>query len=369
MTRRLDQLPDEGLLFVSAGEFDSLRSSLDFIPGVFHDATVGIIYGPPGCGKTFFALHLLCSTALGRTLFGLTPEKREGLYVGLEGEAGIKARISAWGAQHGFDANPIDYALGRFSLANEDDIAGLIDRMRRRKIGFVVIDTLSLAMAGLDEIAGQHMSLVIDALHRIKRETGACVVAVAHTGKNEKAGIRGHSSQLGNVDTTIELVVHNRETIREGNKTRVVEHEVTLATPRSAIVRKQRDAEGGKRLNFALVLRDTPFTDARGETVKRPALSEHEAFPDLPPEESEVATPAKLNARQRAALDILEALNRKLGRAGPATRDQLKAALRREDWPGQPVANLRGAIRDVLTALEAKGAIEFDADDCAHVTV
>ena len=303
---------------------------------------------------------------MGRPVFGLATEKRHGLYVGLEGEAGIKARIAAWCAQYGVDSNPIDYALGRFSLASEDDISGLIDRMQRRKIGFVVIDTLSLAMAGLDEIAGQHMSLVIDALHRIKRETGACVVAIAHTGKNEKAGIRGHSSQLGNVDTTIEIVAHNRETIREENKTRVVEHEITLATPRSAIVRKQRDAEGGKRLNFALVLRETPFTDARGAIIKRPALDEHEAFPDLPPEESREVKPAKLNARQRAALDILEALNRKLGRAGPATRDQLKGALRREGWPGQRVADLHGAIRDVLAALEAKGAIEVDSNDCVH---
>lgn len=346
MTRRKDELPDDGLLFVSAGEFDTLEPSLDFIPGVLHDATVAMIYGPPGSAKTFLAIYLLCAVALGLPVFGLATEKRHGLYVGLEGEAGIKARIAACGAQHGFDSNPIDYALGRFSLANEDDIAALIERMQRRKIGFVVIDTLSLAMAGLDEIAGQHMSLVIDALHRIKRETGACVVAIAHTGKNEKAGIRGHSSQLGNVDTTIELVAHNKEPTRDGNKTRVVEHEITLATPRSAIVRKQRDAEGGKRLNFALVLRDTPFTDARGETVKRPALDEHEAFPDLPPEEADDLTPM-----QREAAEILARLNAKLGRTGPANEPQLKRELKREAWGPENAASWRSTYRNLRPKL------------------
>jgi len=356
MTRREDKMPVDGLLFVSAGEFDTLTPSFDFIPDVAHDGTVVIIYAPPRIGKTFFALHLLCSTALGRTVFGLATEKRHGLYVGLEGEAGIKARIAAWCVQYGVASNPIDYALGRFSLAIEDDVAGLIVRMKRRRIGFVVIDTLSLAMAGLDEIAGQHMSLVIEALHRIKRETGACVVVVAHTGKNEKAGIRGHSSQLGNVDTTIELVAHNKETKRVGNKVRIIEHEITLATPRSAVVRKQRDAEGGKRLNFTLVLRDTPFTDARGATVKRPALCEHEAFPDLPPEGA--PTP-KLTKREREAMEILDALNRKLGRSGPANIDQFQRALKREKWGPDNFATWRSVFRNLRQKLDldSSGAV------------
>ena len=265
MTRRRDKIPESGLLYVQPGDVDNLAPAFDFFPGLLHDATVAMIYGPPGSGKTFFAIHLLCATALARPTFGVEPEMRRCLYVGLEGEAGIKARVMAWCAHNRVDASPIHYALGRFSIAGEGDadVADLIDYIKKHGIGFVVIDTWSLAMAGLDEISGQHMSAGLDALHRVKRETGACVVAIAHTGKNEKAGIRGHSSQLGNVDTTIEIVVHNKERVADGNKTREIELPVTLATPRSAVVRKQRDGEGGKRLNFTLTLQDTPFHDAR----------------------------------------------------------------------------------------------------------
>lgn len=333
MTRRKDKLPESGLLFVRAGEFDSLAPAYDFFPGALHDATVAMIYGPPGSGKTFFAIHLLCATALARPTFGVTPEKRRGLYVGLEGEAGIKARIAAWCAQNGVNESPIHYALGSFSIAAEGDkdVSDLIEYMRDNSIGFVVIDTWSLAMAGLDEISGQHMSAGLDALHRIKRETGACVVAIAHTGKNEKAGIRGHSSQLGNVDTTIELVVHNKKQTTEGNKTREIEIPVTLTTPRSAAVRKQRDGEGGNRFHFTLALQDTPFRDARGNTLQRPALAEHEAFPDLPDEEDASSTlPSGVDALALEVLDRLKKRNRILD--APLTRKRLIAALKREGW-------------------------------------
>ncbi len=364
MSRRKDEIPESGLLYVRPGDVDTLAPAFDFFPDVLHDSTVAMIYGAPGSGKTFLAIYLLCTTALGRPAFGVTPEKRSGLYVGLEGEAGIKARVMACCAQLGVDESPIHYALGRFSIAAEGDtdVSDLIDYVRKHKIGFVVIDTWSLAMAGLDEISGQHMSAGLDALHRIKRETGACVIAIAHTGKNEKAGIRGHSSQLGNVDTTIEVICHNKAQESDGKKTREVETPVTLETPRSAVVRKQRDGEGGRRLHFTLALHETPFKDARGNTLRRPAVCEHESFPDLPEEDESAATVRKLSSRERDAADILDALNRKLGRAGPASLDQFRRALKRADWGPENPGSWRRAFHDLKAKLEMG-----DHDDVLHL--
>ncbi len=365
MTRRkdkLDALPDDGLLFVERGRYDRLAPSFDFIPGMLHDSTVAIIYGPSGCGKTFFALHLLCSAALGRPLFGDAVEKRKGLYVGLEGEAAIKARIQAWCVANKVESNPIDYALGRFHLAEKDDVDALIAYIADNGIQFVVIDTLSIAMAGLDEIAGQHMSVVIDGLHRIKRETGACVVALAHTGKNEKAGIRGHSSQLGNVDTTIEISCHNKETIREGNKVRIVEHEVTLATPRSATARKQRDGEGNRKWPFVLALKETAMTDARGRPVSSPAVDECERFTDL--DDTPDAKPDKAISKSAGeAMDVLDELAAKHERLGigAPTIDHLRKALKRAKWGADKAAPAwRMAFKRIADKLEldSNGAIE-----------
>lgn len=352
MTRRKEETPETGLMYIAPGRFDSLASAYDFFPETLHDASVVMGYGAPGSGKTFFAIHLLCCTALGRVTFGVTPEKRRCLYVGLEGEAGIKARIAAWNAQNGVEENPIHYAIGRFSIAAEgdQDVSDLIDYMLRHKIGFVVIDTWSLAMAGLDEISGQHMSAGLDALHRIKRETGACVMAIAHTGKNEKAGIRGHSSQLGNVDTTIEVICHNKETVQNDNKVRVIERPITLGTPRSAVVRKQRDGEGGRTFHFSLALHETPFKDARGNVLKRPALAEHEAFTVHPDEDD--AGGSTLSERDQEAADILRGLNRKLGRAGPASVDMLRQALKAEGWGPSNPDTWRSVFRNLKNKME-----------------
>ncbi len=326
-------LASDELHFYAPSNYDLLPHSFDFIPGMLHDATVGIIYGPPGSGKTFYAIHLLCSTALGRVVFGEQTQVGKGLYIGLEGEASIKVRIQAWCLQNGVDANPITYALGKFHLADDSDMEALILYMVTNGIEFVVIDTLSIAAAGVDEISGAEMTAVIGRLHQIKRETGACVIALAHTGKNEKAGIRGHSSQLGNVDTTIEIVVHNKEIVADGKRTKIVERDIELGTPRSANVRKQRDGESKGKWAFTLAMHETATLDARGRPVRGPALQEGglEAFKDW---EVEVAPAALLNEHEAAAMKTLSkliSLHERHG-LGPVTVDQFRKALKRDGW-------------------------------------
>ncbi len=351
---RLDKIPEGGALQIEPDEFDTIKPTLDFIPGLLHDSTVAILYGPPGSGKTFLALHLLCSAALGRDVFGNRTEQRNALYIALEGEANIKVRLKAWGAQNGVDSNPIHYWLGKFSFAAEDDadVSALISYMRKHEIKFVVIDTLAMAMSGLDEISGQQVGFVIDALHRIKRATGACVVAIDHTGKNEKAGARGHSSKLGNVDSNIEIVVHNKEARTVGNKTVTVEHPVTMATPRSVVIRKQRDDEGGgaARFRFTLALHETDVLNARGKRMASLALCEAAHFRELPPEEDEAA-PADLSPLQQEAAAILARLNAKLGRAGPASEPQFKRELKREQWGPANAASWRSTYRNLRPKL------------------
>src|SRR5690606_19888778 len=95
--------------------------------------------------------------------------------------------------------------------------------------------------------------------------------------------------------------------------------------------------------------RETPFTDARGAVIKRPALSEHEAFPDLPPEEPAPAD--GLTPMQREAAEILARLNAKLGRAGPASERHYKHELKRENWGPENPASWRSIYRKLRPKL------------------
>lgn len=341
----------DGLRYTEAGAYDDDAPTFDFLPGLLHDGTVAFVYGPPGSGKTFFILHLLCGTALGRPVFGLTPDKRRGLYIGLEGDAGIKSRIAAWCAQNGVDENPIDYARGPFNLADESaqDVSDLIAYMKEQGIQFVVLDTYAMATAGLDEVSGAHMTFAMNQLHRIKAETGACVVAIAHTGKDKSKGIRGHSSLLGNADTTIELQVHAKDA------SAAEDAPVTNETPRSAIVRKQRDGRTGKKLYFGLIERGTPFRNARGETVTSLAVNEHEHFTAYAEEPEGPRLPSGVDTLALETLEGLKWRDRRLGM--PLTREGFKVALWRNGWRSESKsADARDrAFRRLMQSLESSG--------------
>jgi hypothetical protein len=349
MAKRVDELPP-GLRFTQAGAFDDDPATFDFVRGYLYDATTVFIFGPSQSGKTFFALHLLCSTALGRPIFGMATDKRRGLYVGLEGDAGQKGRIAAWMAQNHAEENPIFYARGPFNLADETGryVDHLIAFMKEHGIQFVVIDTFAVATAGLDEVSGAHMTFALNQLHRIKVETGACVCAIHHTGKDQGKGMRGHSSLFANSDTVIELQVHAKDAAT------AAETHITAETPRSAIVRKQRDGRTGQRLHFGLIERETPFRNARGETVTSLAVNENESFADHGAEYGE-APSRRLSNSEREAADILKCLNAKLGRAGPAGVEQLRRALKQEDWGPEHPDSWRSAWRNLKKKMELDG--------------
>lgn len=343
---------------VDAGGFDDLAPSFDFIEGMLCDNSVAFIYGPPGCGKTFLAIHLLCCAAMGRRAFNLDVAQRNALYVGLEGEASIKARIAAWMAQNNVNKNPIHYALGSMNLINSEAQDELIEIMRERGIKFVAIDTLSMAATGIDENSAEQMTLVVNALHNIKRETGACVVAVAHTGKNERAGIRGHSSQRGNTDTIIEIETLNAKA-RKGKRGEpdAAEEAVTNGTQRRVTVRKQRDGADGLRVHFRLARHETRWRNARGKPVCSVAVDECD-LADFDAIEAETVEAARrLTPREREAASILDDLIRRHARIGPPSVDQFQRALKRAKWGPQHPATWRSAFR------ELKAKLEMDSND------
>ncbi|MGE0828041.1 MAG: AAA family ATPase [Hyphomonadaceae bacterium] len=326
-----------GLTFLEPGRYDDLRPAFDFIPGTLQDNSVGIIYGPPGSGKTFYAIHLLACAATGRAVFGETPEKRTGLYIGLEGEAGVKARLKAWCAHNGVESSPVHYALGSFDIIEKEQRAVLIDYLRQHKIQFVVIDTLSKAMTGADENTAAEMSPIIDALHEIKSYTQACVVAIAHSGKDQRAGIRGWSGQLGNADTAIEIEAH----IAQGEVAQ-------LSTLRSAYIRKQRDGEAGQRRAFRLQRYDTDQMDERGKPVASVALCEGE-FTDA---EISEKLDNPLSKRDREALAILAAMTADARLLGAPDVDSLRKRLKAEGWGPDNPASWRSAFNRFVAKLE-----------------
>jgi hypothetical protein len=207
------QTPDELFEFV-----DDMRLSWKteyLIKHLLEPGDLGVVYGPPGAGKSFVALYLAACVALGHPFAGRRTRASPVLYVGLEGEAGMRRRMSGLSKEMG----PFGKMLARMRRAillcqDEDgsvgeklliDTIGNIRESSGQEVGLIIIDTVWRAMAGDDENSAKDMGKFIARLKSIQDQTGAAVLLVHHSGKEADRGMRGSSSLLGAVDLVMKI--------------------------------------------------------------------------------------------------------------------------------------------------------------------
>ena len=181
--------------------------------------TLAALYGPAGSGKSFVALDIAMRVARGQSWAGReVKEPRAVLYVALEGVAGMGDRVRAWFSAHdvwggvGDPAPPelLTFASSSLRILDREHADALGRVARELDAGLVIVDTLARAMPGADE-NGSDMGLAVDGLDTVRRRSGACVLAVHHSGKDTTRGMRGHTSLLAALDTVVE--VHGAEGI------------------------------------------------------------------------------------------------------------------------------------------------------------
>lgn len=204
-----------GVYSISFAESAALAvsgGSEPLIEAVLGQGTFAALYGAPNSGKTFVALDIACAVASGRAWTGRDVERGAVLYVAAETGGGIHARLAALQKRKQI---PLDIALRLIPcpvnlFAEQSDIQAVVDEGRRSAragipLRFIVIDTLAKTMGGGDENTVRDMSVYVENISRINRATGAAVMVVHHTGKDEARGMRGSSALLGAVDTEIEV--------------------------------------------------------------------------------------------------------------------------------------------------------------------
>jgi archaellum biogenesis ATPase FlaH len=175
----------------------------DWIP---HDS-IGLIYGPPGCGKSFLSLALALEVARGGEFLGQKLDPATVLYVAAERGRVLGERQRAWCQYYDTDI-PANFgeAEERPQIAKADGLQAVLDAIHLHRPQVVIIDTLAMVTVGVAENDGQEWGAVGEALTLLREATaGGCVIAVHHTGKNLSAGPRGHSSMEGAIDYRIEV--------------------------------------------------------------------------------------------------------------------------------------------------------------------
>lgn len=219
--------------FVEGSQFAIGFEDIDWlIEDVVPRAQVGVIYGASGSGKTFFALDMACSIQRGGEWRGKHVEVADSFYIAAEAGNGIRKRIAAYLRAKGAGAMPwfVDYQPNLATLESVQAISESV-LLRSDKPGVLFVDTMALSHDG-DENSSKDMSLLLRHCKVLSDNTGALVILVHHTGKDESRGMRGSSAIYAGADFVLEISALDRD------------HEM--------VVDKLKDGERGARFGFTL---------------------------------------------------------------------------------------------------------------------
>lgn len=169
---------------------------------------LGMVFGPSMSGKTFFALDMAMSVALGREWRGQKVNPGQVAYICAEGGTGFRKRGLAYLNYHGVERGglPMHLLADAPNLLERGDVKDLILSLKTIKgLKLVVVDTLAQTTPGANENASEDMGRAMSHCNKIVAATGALVLLVGHTGKDENRGHRGWSGMPAAFDVSIQL--------------------------------------------------------------------------------------------------------------------------------------------------------------------
>ena len=201
------------------------RPPVEYIAaGLFPLPSLNIVYGAPGCLKSFILADLAISAAVGETWLPAAPwqpgstgfETRQAPVIWIDfdnGELKTHERIGALARARNIpgDAPFYYYTMPNpwLDANNPDSTAMLALRAKNHNARLIVIDNLGTVSGGVDENSGA-MIAVMSNLRRLAEDTGAAVIVIHHqrkgNGMGSRAGdsLRGHSS----IEAAIDLALH-----------------------------------------------------------------------------------------------------------------------------------------------------------------
>ena len=242
------------------------------IKSILPETGAALVAGQWGTFKTTVALDVSVSMMAELPFAGRYRVKRRGavLYIALEGESMLSARLAAIAAHRGV-SGPLPFAwrgdcppLSNNNATTElcviaDEAAAELHRNFGLPVVLIWIDTVITA-AGYSEGGDNDTAAaqkVMSALRILSKHTGALVAGIDHFGKVIETGTRGSSAKEGAADTVI-AVLADRELGGGVKNTRMA-------------VRKQRDGVSGFEIPFTVRMVETG-TDDDGDPVTAPII-------------------------------------------------------------------------------------------------
>lgn len=183
------------------------------IPSILPKEGIALLYGPPGCGKSFLTMAWSLSIASGRQWLGHPVLQGPVAYIAGEGSFGIGPRLKAWKSFYTFQGDSgvqwFDETIALQDAGNFKELVTAFEEDFEQPPVLVVIDTLSRCSGGADENSNTDMARVIAAADALQQRFHCTVLIVHHAGKDRDRGPRGASSLTGNTETIIEVAPTN----------------------------------------------------------------------------------------------------------------------------------------------------------------
>jgi hypothetical protein len=167
---------------------------------------LGVLYGPPGAGKSFAALELAACVARGQPFHGLAVEQGAAIYIAGEGVGGLGKRVKALEAARGWQGDAPLYLLGQaVAFAEQGEVERLMQTISARgeRVALVVVDTVARALLGHEENSADSMGAFVAACDAVKRHCGGALLGIHHSGKDAARGARGSNSLVAGADSVL----------------------------------------------------------------------------------------------------------------------------------------------------------------------
>ena len=261
------------------------------VKGLLASTGLTVIWGPPKCGKSFWAMDLGLHLSLGWEYRGRRVQQRPVVYVALEGQHGVPARAEGFRRHHGVVDAPFFLVLRRLNLIA--DAAQLVADIKAQigdvLPGAVFLDTLNRSLVG-SESKDEDMAKYLAAADFVAEKLAAAVIIVHHCGIDATRP-RGHTSLTGSVESQI--------AVRRGEAGEVI---VTVEYAKDFA----EGAEICSKLEQVVV-----GTDPDGDDITTLIV--------LPGDRASDADAAKVRGAKKVALDILRKAIDEAGQPAPAS--------------------------------------------------
>jgi len=187
--------------FQTPTEVENLPDLEWLIPEILPKPCFAVLYGEPGCGKTFVALSMALTLTNGGDWVGRTLVPANVLYFAAEGIYGLKTRITAFRSKYGIDDKRVRFSNEPINVLENGDIDKLVADLRQIEFtpDLIIFDTLARVTVGADENNAKDMGRAVAGLDRLKKAFQCAVLVIPPLSGMLSASLFFSISQVGGI--------------------------------------------------------------------------------------------------------------------------------------------------------------------------